>query len=82
MIRAEEKEELKRMVEATRKVETVEIGEEYIRFFVNAVKTFAKEYVKALRNPVVKKPVSKALYETWKWYDAIEKERTTGGETC
>ncbi len=34
-----------------------------------------QEYLKALNQPYVKKPVSYALYQAWKKYDEIEKPR-------
>lgn len=34
-----------------------------------------KEYEKAKTNKMVRKPMSYALYRTWTWVDAYEKER-------
>lgn len=36
---------------------------------------FAKEYEHAKENKVVRKPLSYALYHTWKWCDRYEDER-------
>lgn len=41
---------------------------------------FAEEYIKAEKNPIVRKPVSYALYQTWKHFDGIEKERKETNE--
>lgn len=35
----------------------------------------AKEYEHALVNPLVRKPLSFALYRTWKWCDTYEKPK-------
>ena len=32
-------------------------------------------YEIAQKNPAIKKPLSWALYQTWKWCNVIEKER-------
>jgi hypothetical protein len=40
-----------------------------------AMKHLESKYLQALRNPKIKKPVSWALYQTWKWADTYEKER-------
>jgi len=34
-----------------------------------------ENYKKALENPIVRKPISYALFYTWKYVDGIEKER-------
>jgi len=36
---------------------------------------FVNWYEKALQSPVVKKPVSWALYQTWKCWDGQERKR-------
>lgn len=41
---------------------------------------FADEYIKAETNPIVRKPVSYALYQTWKYFDECEKEREVANE--
>lgn len=41
---------------------------------------FAEEYIKAEKNPIVRKPVSYALYQTWKHFDECEKEREIKGD--
>ena len=40
-----------------------------------AIKHFIKEYKRAEKLTYVRKPVSYALYKTWRWCDAYEKER-------
>ena len=35
-----------------------------------AVDRFLKNYDKALKNPIVRNPISYALYHTWRYYDA------------
>ena len=42
-----------------------------------AVNTVIQNYKKAKDLKFVRKPISYALYQTWKHYDAIEKERQT-----
>ena len=39
------------------------------------IRIFLKKYYLALDNPIVKKPVSYALYHTWKYFDEREKPR-------
>ena len=34
-----------------------------------------ENYKSALENPIVRKPISYALYHTWKYVDSIEKEQ-------
>lgn len=40
-----------------------------------AVSKLLKEYERAKKNPWIDKPVSKALYDTWSFFDRIEKNR-------
>lgn len=40
-----------------------------------AIKHFIKEYERAKDLAYVRKPVSYALYKTWRWCDSYEKER-------
>jgi hypothetical protein len=46
------------------------------------VKRFLETYEKAKKNEFVNKPISYALYQTWKWADTYEKpvKRQNGGE--
>ena len=37
-----------------------------------AIRKFNEFYDKALKSDYVKKPISWALYQTWKWFDEIE----------
>lgn len=45
----------------------------------NIVVIFGLYYQRALKNPLIRKPISWALYQTWKEYDTKEKARK-GGE--
>lgn len=36
---------------------------------------FIIEYNSAMNNPYVRRPISYALYQTWKWSEKIEKPR-------
>lgn len=38
-----------------------------------------RNYSLALRNPIVEKPISWALYQTWKEFDRKEKARENNG---
>jgi len=49
---------------------------------INAMKTLLKYYEKALKNEYVQKKVLWALYQTWKFYDAIEKEQKNDSKRC
>jgi hypothetical protein len=40
-----------------------------------AIKRLRERYEKTKNNPSIRKPVARALYETWKWADAYEPER-------
>lgn len=40
-----------------------------------AIKRLTKEYDAAVLKKSVRKPLSYALYHTWKWADTYEKER-------
>lgn len=40
-----------------------------------AITRITKEYEKAKKNKLVRKPVSYALYQTWLWANAYEQER-------
>ena len=46
-----------------------------IRKMTNAITHFKKEYEKALSLGFVQKPISYALYQTWKYYDVYETPR-------
>lgn len=35
----------------------------------------AKEYERAMESKWIRKPISYALYQTWKWCDTYEKDR-------
>lgn len=37
---------------------------------------FVKYYNEALHEPMIEKPMSYALYQTWKWLDSIEKPKS------
>lgn len=41
----------------------------------NAIRLFLELYDDNRKDKVVKKPISRALYQTWKWFDVNEKER-------
>lgn len=41
----------------------------------NAMRLFLEQYAEAKRNKFVKKPISYALYQTWIYFDSIERER-------
>ena len=41
-----------------------------------AMDRFYKEYQRAKDNPIVKKPIAYALYQTWKYVNYHEKERS------
>lgn len=42
---------------------------------VDALDKVIEEYDKADRNTYIRKPISYALYQAWKWCDEREKER-------
>ena len=46
----------------------------------NIVVIFGLYYQRALNNPLINKPISWALYQTWKEYDAKEKTRKAESE--
>lgn len=41
----------------------------------NAMRLFLERYSEVQKDKVIKKPISKALYDTWKYFDSIERER-------
>ena len=43
--------------------------------FIKAVKMLNKEYIKAQASAKVRKPMSYALYQIWKYFDKTEKAR-------
>lgn len=42
----------------------------------NAMRIFLEQYAEAKENKIVQKPISYALYKTWRYFDSIEKVRT------
>ena len=44
----------------------------------DAISLFLRIYDKAIRTPYVQKPISWALYQTWKEFDKREKPRKMG----
>lgn len=46
----------------------------------NAMRVFLERYAEVQKDKVIKKPISKALYDTWKYFDSIERERKGGAE--
>ena len=47
--------------------------------FAKAVSKLNAEFVESNQDERIKKPMAKALYETWKWFDENEKERNVKG---
>ena len=45
-----------------------------------AIRKFNEFYDKALKSDYVEKPISWALYQTWKWFDKNEKSRRAESE--
>ena len=45
-----------------------------------AIRKFNEFYDKALKSDYVEKPISWALYHTWKWFDNNEKSRRAESE--
>lgn len=45
----------------------------------NAIRTFLECLAIERKDKTTRKPISRALYRTWQYYDSIEKER--GGKT-
>lgn len=41
-----------------------------------AIRHLTSYYDKAKNNPSIRKPVSYALYKTWRWANTYEKERS------
>lgn len=41
----------------------------------NAMRLFLETYEEAKKDKVIKKPISNALYRTWRYFDSIERER-------
>ena len=44
----------------------------------NAMRLFLERYAEVQKDKVIQKPISKALYDTWKYFDSIERERKGG----
>lgn len=42
--------------------------------YYNAIQRLRREYAQAIKDPIIKKPLSYALYQVWRHYDATEKE--------
>ena len=40
-----------------------------------AIRKFNEFYDKALKSDYVEKPISWALYQTWKWFDKVEADK-------
>lgn len=48
-----------------------------------AIERLRAEYERARKNPTVRKPLAYALYHTWRYYDAKEREKGEGdGRKC
>ena len=46
----------------------------------NAMRLFLERYDEVQKDKVIKKPISKALYDTWIYFDSIERESKGGAE--
>ena len=46
----------------------------------NAMQLFHERYSEVQKDKVIKKPISKALYDTWQYFDSIERERKGGAK--
>lgn len=46
----------------------------------NAIRTFLECVSIERKDKTTTKPISRALYRTWRYYDSIEKERKGGAE--
>ena len=44
----------------------------------NAMRLFLERYAEVQKDKVIQKPISKALYDTWEYFDCIERERKGG----